>query len=357
MTIEVPPIATPAVVENTAAAKNVAADATKEAQEPTMSIQIEPPTANNPEDLATPNEEKPTSAKRKPLFNNLFKVNKKEAAAETPAHTADISREIANAEEKVAAAVVTAENKIAKGLGNLYTRIKQTASNNNIKDIAGTSSEQSATEDKEASVAAVVTSEEKKTTSSSSSSSSSSSEGDAAVHEAETPSASANHSNTNKRQSLLSKLFGGAAKKKEEEHSDTEHNSREVNTTQESETPSAAVVDPELEEHPSSPTLSRRVTGFFAKKIPSYNKKHQKSNDKAETAADEHANSSKDANEGGAAIVAQETSASPDITSAPAAAATDAATDAATTAATGVTATETITNKDASPATPVVTSA
>lgn len=132
MTIEVPPTAATTVVETPAKP-----DETK-TEEPTLSIQIEPPTASNenPEDLVTPNEEKqPTSAKRKALFNNPFKVTKKEATTpDTPtAHTADAPKEHVHAEEKAAAAAATAtgaassgtgENKIAKGLGNLYTRIK-----------------------------------------------------------------------------------------------------------------------------------------------------------------------------------------------------------------------------------------
>lgn len=122
---------------------------------------------------------------------------------------------------------------------------------------------------------------------------------------------------------------------------------REVNTsTQESETtnPSATVVDPESEERSASPPLSRRVTGFFAKKIPSYNKKHQKSNDKTENTAEEHetTGAAKDVIE--AEAIPQEVSES-----------TNNAIVAAT-AATGVTTAETTTNKDVSPA-PVTTSA
>ncbi|KAG2215515.1 hypothetical protein INT46_006775 [Mucor plumbeus] len=369
MTIEVPPTATTAVVEEfthtKTSSKDLASGETK-TEEPTLSIQIEPPTTNNPEDLTLSNEEKPTSAKLKALFNNPFKITKKETTAETSTTTADIPRETANAEEKAAATASaaaatatgittgTGENKITKGLGNLYTKIKQTASSHNIKDIAGTSpppvttsTEQPIAEDKEYKNAAAAV--EKKTTSSSSSSSSSSEEGDAPLHESEAPSASTNQSNTNKRQSLLSKLFGGGAKKKEEEHTDTvEPITREVNTsTQESETttPSAAAVDPESEERSLSPPLSRRVTGFFAKKIPSYNKKHQKSNDKTENTSEERAaiDTTKDVIE--TEVVSPEVS-EPTNNNAIVAA----------TAATGVTTAETTTNKDVSLA-PVTTSA
>ncbi|KAL7310527.1 hypothetical protein PS15m_010017 [Mucor circinelloides] len=357
MTIEVPPTAATTVVDTPIEPKT---------EEPTLSIQIEPPTANkeSPEDLVTPNEEKPTSAKRKALFNNPFKVTKKEVSSpETPtSHTDETPKEHVHVEEKATAATGTGENKITKSLGNLYTRIKQTASSHNIKDAAGTSpppaatsSEHPITEEKEAAAAAAAAVAEKKTASSSSSSSSSSSEGgDAQVHETETPSASANHSNTNKRQSLLSKLFGGSGKKKEEEHAEADHSTREV-TTQTHEpdthegTPSAIVADPEPEEHPASPPLSRRVTGFFAKKIPSYNKKHQKSNDKAE---EEHA---------GATDATATTATTTEVATPqqePTEATTTATKDAvaAATAATGVTGAETTTNKEASPA-PVTTSA
>lgn len=136
MTIEVPPTATNTVVEDSThkkiPVKDLASDGTK-TEEPTLSIQIEPPTTNNPEDLALSNEEKPTSAKLKALFNNPFKITKKEATTEALTNTADIPRETTQAEEKAAAAAAatatgvttgTGENKITKGLGNLYTRIK-----------------------------------------------------------------------------------------------------------------------------------------------------------------------------------------------------------------------------------------
>ncbi|KAK4512314.1 Bifunctional purine biosynthesis protein PurH [Mucor velutinosus] len=352
MTIEVPPTAATTVVETPAKP-----DETR--TEPTLSIQIEPPTANNesPEDLVTPNEEKPTSAKRRALFNNPFKAPKKEAnTPDTPtAHTTDIPKEHAHAEEKAAVATATGvtsgtgENKISKGLGNLYTRIKQTASSHNIKDAAGTSpppattlSEHPIAEEKEAAAAAAAV--KKKPTHSSSSSSSSSSEGGhAQAHEAETPSASVSHSNMNKRQSLLSKLFGGSGKKKEEEQAEADHTTREVTTpSHEAETndsiPNATAVDPESEERPASPPLSRRVTGFFAKKIPSYNKKHPKSNDKA---GEDHT----------AANATTDTT-----TTATAAAAAAAIHPQEPSEATTKEDAETTTNKDASPA-PVTTSA
>lgn len=140
MTIEVPPAATTAAVEDSThtktPVKDLASDETK-TEEPTLSIQIEPPTTNNPEDLTLSNEEKPTSAKRKALFNNPFKITKKEAATEASTHTTDIPRETTHAEEKTAAAAAgaagattgTGENKITKGLGNLYTRIKVSSLN------------------------------------------------------------------------------------------------------------------------------------------------------------------------------------------------------------------------------------
>lgn len=147
MTIEAPPAATTAVVEDSThtktPVKDLASDETK-TEEPTLSIQIEPPTTNNPEDLTLSNEEKPTSAKRKTLFNNPFKITKKEAATEASTHTADIPRETTHAEEKTAtvagagttgaagaagATTGAGENKITKGLGNLYTRIKVSSLN------------------------------------------------------------------------------------------------------------------------------------------------------------------------------------------------------------------------------------
>lgn len=134
MTIEVPPTAATTVVDAPVKPNDA------KTEEPTLSIQIEPPTASNenPENLVTPNEEKPTSAKRKALFNNPFKGTKKEASTtDTPtAHTAETPKGPVHAEEKAAAAAAaatatgatsgttTGENKIAKGLGNLYTRIK-----------------------------------------------------------------------------------------------------------------------------------------------------------------------------------------------------------------------------------------
>lgn len=117
-------------------------------------------------------------------------------------------------------------------------------------------------------------------------------------------------------------------------------------------TPSATAVDPESEERAASPPLSRRVTGFFAKKIPSYNKKHQKANDNNK-AGEEHA--ATDAPDATAAAAPVATAAvQQQAPSEEAAANKDAV--AAATAATGVTDTETTTNKDASPA-PVTTSA
>lgn len=122
MTIEVPPTAATTVVDTPIEPKT---------EEPTLSIQIEPPNANkeSPEDLVTPNEEKPTSAKRKALFNNPFKVTKKEVSSpETPtSHTDETPKEHVHVEEKATAATGTGENKITKSLGNLYTRIKVSA--------------------------------------------------------------------------------------------------------------------------------------------------------------------------------------------------------------------------------------
>jgi hypothetical protein len=102
----------------------------------------------------------------------------------------------------------------------------------------------------------------------------------------------------------LSKLFGGNSKKKEDDHveggnttfnrymiirtnvSNKIDHSRyvaatsETATSKQNDTPATPAVDPESKEAgPSSPTLGRRVTGFFAKRIPSHKRQNK---DKAE---------------------------------------------------------------------------
>jgi hypothetical protein len=96
-------------------------------EEPTLSIQIKPPTTNEnvPEEPSSPNEEKRANSKRRGLFNNPFaKHSPKKETSEDIVHANDATTREATDSEAKPPTSPHGENKIAKGLGNLYTRLK-----------------------------------------------------------------------------------------------------------------------------------------------------------------------------------------------------------------------------------------
>jgi hypothetical protein len=100
----------------------------KDTEDPTYSIQIEPPAANQtvPDEISSPNKVKRANTKRRSLFINPFaKHSPKKETHEDTVHTNDVttSRETTDSEGKSPTSP-HGEKKITKGLGNLYNRLK-----------------------------------------------------------------------------------------------------------------------------------------------------------------------------------------------------------------------------------------
>ncbi|KAG2206576.1 hypothetical protein INT47_008593 [Mucor saturninus] len=223
MTIKVPP------AENLSDNQKGKHASTDES-EPTLNIQIE-----QPYDISTGEELMPSSD------------DKPYNANEVAIATVNTSVETAN------------EHRTPKGFGNFLSRVKQTTSSNNVKDLS------------EPTTTTVLVEEEN-------------AEENEGVHENVTETETPTSTDHTKRQSLLSKLFGHSHKKEsvaetlDQELTETEHHPEEEVVTS------------------TSPPLSRRVTGFFSKKIPFGLDRKLKSSEKVETDGD-HVIIVKDTNE------------------------------------------------------------
>ncbi|KAI7891476.1 uncharacterized protein EV154DRAFT_507571 [Mucor mucedo] len=240
MTIKVPP------AENLSDNQKGKHASTDES-EPTLDIQIEQPYGiSTGEELMPSSEDKPYS-KKKGIFNNPFHKGMKKDADEVAVATVNTSVETAN------------EHRTPKGFGNFLSRVKQTTSSNNVKDLS------------EPTTTTVLVEEE----------SVGENEG---VHENVTETETPTSTDHTKRQSLLSKFFGHSHKKEsvaetlDQELTGTEHHTEEEVVTS------------------TSPPLSRRVTGFFSKKIHFGLDRKLKSSEKIETDGD-HVIIVKDTNE------------------------------------------------------------
>lgn len=120
MTIEVPPTTTTETESPTVLKPIVLTDENKqvEAQNQTETEATLLTTAEEIKDKEVPTEEKPTSGKKRNLFNNPFGKGspKKEEAGN---HEEEVHKEPVEDATKTAG-----ENKITKSLGNIYTKIK-----------------------------------------------------------------------------------------------------------------------------------------------------------------------------------------------------------------------------------------
>ncbi|KAI9352431.1 hypothetical protein BD770DRAFT_412693 [Pilaira anomala] len=201
--------------------------------EPTLSTQVEPAHENTP---IQGEESEEKLVKKKGLFNFAHHKGPKKDAATNTEDVITTSGALAD----------QPEHKKSKGFGHFLSRVKQTTSSHNIKDLS----------EHETNDAAAAVEHENEIEHED-------------MHEnvktAETPTPTPDHA---KRQSLLSKLFGNTKKEPMIDSTDQVHTLDHQQQTAE-------------EVAPSSPPLSRRVTGFFSKRKSTTAEKKNNNNTKS----------------------------------------------------------------------------